>query len=120
MNLSKTAHLNKVTQNKLLTALSKIKFDVKGTLKFNKSGEAITRLVGRIEELPLGNVNYRIVIEAVINAHKEFDFETWNTFDGHNSTYRITLFNNDNEKLPLTPEFYEQITDVLHTNTIVY
>lgn len=120
MNLRKTGHLNKDIRNKLLTALSKIKFDVKGTLKFNKSGEATTRLVGRIEDLPIGDVDYRIVIEAVINAHKEIDFETWNTFDGHNSTYRICLYNNENEKLPLTPEFYEQITDVLHSNTIVY
>jgi|TARA_R110000851_G_scaffold221798_1_gene374590 hypothetical protein len=119
INIEKKLINNKALKRKILTALSKIKIDVKGELKFNKSGEATFRVVGRIIELPLGDMNYRILLEAVINARKEFDFNEWNSFDGHNSTYRIILMDNDNTRLVMTPEFYEEITTVLHNNTIV-
>lgn len=120
INLDKRFVLDKNTKQKILTALAKVKIDVKGELKFNKSGEATVRLVGRIIELPLGDANYRLLLEAVVNARKEFDFNEWNTFDGHNSVYRVQIHDNDNNPVKLTPEFYENITEVLHTNTIVF
>jgi len=120
INLDKGFVLDKHTKQKILTALSKIQIDVKGKLKFNKDGEATIRLVGHIIELPLGDINYRLLLEAVVNARKEFDFSEWNSFDGHNSVYRVQIHDDDNNPVQLTPEFYEQITDVLHANTIVF
>jgi hypothetical protein len=120
INLDKRFVLDKNTKQKILTALSKVQIDVKGKLKFNKNGEATIRLVGHIIELPLGDVNYRLLLEAVVNARREFDFNEWNSFDGHNSVYRVQILNNDNNPVELTPEFYEDITEILHANTIVF
>ena len=55
INIEKKLINNKALKRKILTALSKIKIDVKGELKFNKSGEATFRVIGRIIELPLGD-----------------------------------------------------------------
>ena len=120
INLDKPFVLDKNTKQKILTALSKVQIDVKGELKFNKNGEATMRLVGHIIELPLGDVNYRLLLEAVVNARKKFDFNKWNSFDCHNSAYRVQIHDNDNNPVHLTPEFYEDITEILYTNTIVY
>ena len=103
----------------LLRELSKVSIDIRDKVKYDKDGKSIIKIVGHIIELTIDKANYRIILEAVIDHRKEFNYISWDEMSGHTSCFIIELLDENNNKISLTPELYESITGVLDKNTIV-
>lgn len=119
INLHNEVKITKDFSENLIRELSKVSIDIRDKVKYDQDGNSIIKIVGHIIELRIGKGNYRILLEAVIDHRKEFNYVSWDEISGHTSSFIVQLLDENNNKISLTPELYECITEVLDKNTII-
>lgn len=119
INLHNEGKKTKHFSENLIRELKKVSIDIRDKVKYDQDGKSIIKIVGHIIELSIDNSNYRILLEAVIDHRKEFNYVSWDEMSGHTSSFIIQLMDENNNKISLTPELYECITEVLDKNTII-